>query len=139
MQSWKLCRNLSSLRWLKPKCKRVKNVNPIGSNTLYKLLPRRRMNDNSLLLNIEFDSEFLIVSSNLYQSFIVEGKKEILEAVCSTVKCWYTVYPCSSSLLNFWNQIDKIIRSFFFHYCKHATKTLIPSSCFKINSNPSSC
>ena len=37
------------------------------------------MNDNSLLLNIEIDSEFLIVSSNLYQSFRVEEKNGFLK------------------------------------------------------------
>ena len=63
------------------------------------------MNDNSLLLNIEIDSEFLIVSSNLYQSFREEGKK-ILQTVFTMVKSWHTVYSCFSSLLNFWNQID---------------------------------
>ena len=51
-------------------------MNPIGSNILHTLLSRGRMNDNSLLLNIEIDSEFLIVSSNLYQLFRVEGKEE---------------------------------------------------------------
>ena len=49
------------------------------------------MNDNSLLLNIEIDPELLIVSSNLYQSFRVEGKKRIVETVCTTVKSWHTV------------------------------------------------
>ena len=56
------------------------------------------MNDNSLPLNIEIGSEFLTVSLNLYQSFRVEGKKRILEAVCKTVKSWHTVYPCSGNL-----------------------------------------
>ena len=56
---------LIKLRWLKPKHKGVKDVNPIGSNRLNTLLLRGRMNDNSLLLNNETDSEFLIASSNL--------------------------------------------------------------------------
>ena len=64
------------------------------------------MNDNSLPLNIEIGSEFLTVSLNLYQSFRVDGKKRILEAVCKTVKSWHNVYPCSGNLLNFSNQID---------------------------------
>ena len=57
------------------KCKRVKNFNPIGSNILYTLILRGWMNDSSLLLKTEIVSDFLIVSSNLYQSFRVEGKK----------------------------------------------------------------
>ena len=66
------------------------------------------MNNNSLLLNIEFDSDFLTVSSNLYQLFRVEGKEEFLK-LRTTVKSWHTVYSCSSSLLNFWSQIDSVI------------------------------
>ena len=59
----------------KPKRKRVKTSNPIGSNIYNILLSRERMNDNSLLLNIEIGSESVTVSSNLYESFRVEGKK----------------------------------------------------------------
>ena len=59
------------------------------------------MNDNSLLLNFEIDTELLIVPSNMSG-----GKKRILEAVCTTVKSCHTIYPCCSSLLNFCNQID---------------------------------
>ena len=55
--SWKLCLNLCSLRWLQPKHKRVSNFNPVGSNTLYTLLWIGRMMDNSLLLNIARESD----------------------------------------------------------------------------------
>ena len=85
MQSWKLCRNLCSLKWLKPKRKRVKNFNPIGSNILYTLLSRGRMNDNSLRLKYW---NWLRVSHSfiyLYQSFRVEGKKEFLK---QSVRRW---------------------------------------------------
>ena len=54
------------IKVIKPKRKRVKNLNPIRSNILYTMLLRGGINDNSLLLNIENDSEVLIVSSNLY-------------------------------------------------------------------------
>ena len=57
------------------------------------------MNDDSLILNIEIESDFFIVSSNLYQSFRVEGKKRKPETVCTTLKSSHTVYPCSSSFL----------------------------------------
>ena len=73
-QSWKLWWNLCSLRWLKPKRKRVRSFNPIGSNTLYTLRGTEWMNDSSLLLKIAINSEFLIVTSNLDQSLKVEGK-----------------------------------------------------------------
>ena len=74
-----------SLRWLKPKRKRVKNFNPIGSNILYTLLSRGRMNDNSLRLKYW---NWLRVSYSfiyLYQSFRVEGKKEFLK---QSVRRW---------------------------------------------------
>ena len=54
------------IKVIKPKRKRVKNLNPIRSNILYTMLLRGGINDNTLLLNIENDSEVLIVSSNLY-------------------------------------------------------------------------
>ena len=49
------------------------------------------MNDNSLLLNIEIDLEFLIVPSNLYQSFRVDGKGEFLKqsVLCDSEKLAY--------------------------------------------------
>ena len=71
-QSWKLCRNLCSLRCLQPKRKRVSNFNPIGSNISYTLLWIGQMKDNSLLWNIARDSEFLIKAFKLIQSFKVE-------------------------------------------------------------------
>ena len=39
------------------------------------------MNDSSLLLKIEIDSEFLIVASNLSQSLKVEGKENFLNSL----------------------------------------------------------
>ena len=78
-QSWKLCPNLCLLRWLQPKRKGVSNFNPIGSNILYTLLWIGRMKDNSLLLNIARDSEFLIEAFKLSKSFKVKGKKEYLK------------------------------------------------------------
>ena len=63
-QSWKLCRNQCSLRWLKYNRKRVRNFNPIGSNILYKSLWIGQMKDRILILNIAIDSEFIIAASN---------------------------------------------------------------------------
>ena len=49
------------------------------------LLWTGRIKDSNLLLNIEIDSEFLMLSSKLSQSFEVHEKKRILETICSTV------------------------------------------------------
>ena len=43
------------------------------------------MNDTSLVLNIANDSEFLISTSQLNQSFRVDGKKEFLK---QSVRQW---------------------------------------------------
>ena len=52
------------------------------------------MNDDHLLLIIEMDAEFLMLSK-LNQPFKVEVK---LEAIFLTVVGWYMIIPCSSVL-----------------------------------------
>ena len=89
------------------------------------------MKDNSLLLNIARDSEFLIEAFKLNQSFKAEDKKRILEKICSTVVVWYMAVPSCHDLLTLWNQIKYIIRGFVIKSFEHATETLIPSSRFK--------
>ena len=58
--------------------------------------------DSKLLLKTKIDSEFLMLSSKLNQSFKVEGKK-ILETICSTMEDWYMTIFRSYSLITFWN------------------------------------
>ena len=65
-----------------------------------------RMKDNSQFFNIARDSEFLIESFKLNQSFKVEGKKRIRETICSTVVIWYVFIPSCNGLLTPWNQIN---------------------------------
>ena len=55
-QSWKLWRNLCSLRWLSPNRRRVSNFKPFGSKILYMLLWTGRIKDNSLRLKTSIDS-----------------------------------------------------------------------------------
>ena len=74
-QSWKLFRNLCSLRFLRPNIRRVRNANPFGSKILYMLVWTGQIKGNNLLLNIGIDSEFLMLRFKLDQSFRVEGKK----------------------------------------------------------------
>ena len=59
------------------------------------------MKDNNLLLNIEIESEFLMLRPKSNQSFKVEGKKRVLETICSTVEGGYTVVPCSGVCFTF--------------------------------------
>ena len=47
------------------------------------------MNDSSLLFNIEIDSESVIVSSNLYELFRVEGKKNSWNSLNDSEKLAY--------------------------------------------------
>ena len=61
------------------------------------------MKDNNLLLNIAIDSEFVVFSPNLNQSFKVEGKKRILETVCSTMVAWHMIIPCFNGLFTLGN------------------------------------
>ena len=61
-----------------------------------------RTKDNNLPLNIEIDSEFLILRSKLNQSFRVE---ERLETICSAVESGYTVVSCSGVCFTFWNKV----------------------------------
>ena len=83
------------------------------------------MKDNSLLLNIARDAEFLIEAFKFNQCFKPEGKKRIIETICSTVVFWYVVIPSCHGLLTLWNQIKYIIRGFVIHSLEHATETLI--------------
>ena len=84
-QSWKLCRNLCSLSWLRLNLRWVRNVKPFGSKILYLLNWTRWLKGSNLLFNIKIGSEFLMLRSKLNQSFSVEGKK-VVETICSAVK-----------------------------------------------------
>ena len=88
------------MRWLNPKCKRVRNFKPIGSNTLYKLLGIGRINDDNLFLKIAIDSESLIVESKLNQSFMVEGKKEFFK---HSVQQWNVGKGLFLNLVDWWH------------------------------------
>ena len=74
------------LRWLRHNLRGVGNVKPFGSKILYMLVWTGRIKDNNLLLNIEIDSEFLILRSKLNQSFRVERKKDYLKQFVQHLK-----------------------------------------------------
>ena len=85
-QSRKLCRNLCSLRWLRPNLMRYRNVRPFGSKILYILVLNGWIKDNNLLLNTEIDSEFLMLRSKSNLTIRVEGKKENLKQSVQQLK-----------------------------------------------------
>ena len=62
-ESWKLCLNLWSWRWLKPNPNLVSNFTPLGLWQLNMLFGDGRMNFNIFFLKIEKLSEFLILLS----------------------------------------------------------------------------
>ena len=93
---WKLCRNLCSLRWLRPNLKSIRNFRSLGSKILYMLLCTGWIKDNNLLLNNEIDSEFLMLRSKLNESFRVNGKKRVLETIYSTVEGRFVVLMVGS-------------------------------------------
>ena len=88
IESWKLCLNLCSLRWLKPSLSRDRSFIPLGLWQLHVLLADGLMNDRILFLKVAILSEFLIFQSNLFHSIIVEGKKSVLEEVVFHIYCW---------------------------------------------------
>ena len=82
-ESWKLCLNLCSLRWLKPSLSRDRSFIPLGLWQLNALLADGLMNDRILFRKVTILSvEFLISQSNLFRSIIVEGKKFFLKKLC---------------------------------------------------------
>ena len=76
---------LCSFRWLKPKHK-WDSFNPWGSEMLKILFSTGWIKNNNLLLKIETDSEFLILTSRLSQSFWVQWKNEYLKQ--SVLQLW---------------------------------------------------
>ena len=84
-ESWKLCLNLWSRRWLKPNLNLVSNFTPLGLWQLKMLFGDGRMNCNIFFLKIEKLSEFLILLSRLFHSVTMDGKYEFLKKVCLTL------------------------------------------------------
>ena len=96
----------SPLSWSISGCapgKRVKNFSLCGSKILQFLLWTGQIKNNNLLLNIDIDSEFLMFTSKVKQSFRVDKKKRIIKTISSTAAGWYMVAPCSNSYYAFWN------------------------------------
>ena len=84
-ESWKLCLNLCSRRWLKPNLNLVNNLTPLGLWQLKTVLPEGRMKFKSVFLKIFKLSELQIFMSSLFHLITAEGKKEFWKKLCFTL------------------------------------------------------
>ena len=75
-ESWKLCLNLRSRKWLKPSRSLVINLIPLGLWQLKRLLGDGLIKFKILFLKILKLLEFLTLWSSLFHSIIVDGKKK---------------------------------------------------------------
>ena len=85
-ESWKLCLNLCSRKWLKPSRSLVINLIPLGLWQLKRLLADGLINFRILFLKILKLLEFLMLWSSLFHSIIVDGKKQFFKKVCLVLK-----------------------------------------------------
>ena len=81
-ESWKLCLNLCSRKWLKPSRSLVINLIPLGLWQLKRLLADGLINFRILFLKILKLLEILMLWSSLFHSIIVDWKKKFLKKVC---------------------------------------------------------
>ena len=86
IKSLKLWLNLWSLRWLKPNCIRVSNVNPVGWWTPYVSLHLGLIKLTSFTLKVKYHPDDFMIFSKLFHSFVVYGKKRILKKFDSNFK-----------------------------------------------------
>ena len=76
-ESWKLCLNLYSRRWLKRNLNLVNNLSPLGLWQLKTVLPEGRMKFKSVFLKIFKLSELRIFRSSLFHLITAEGKRNL--------------------------------------------------------------
>ena len=85
-ESWKLCLNLCSRKWLKPSCSLVINLVPLAFWQLKRLLADGLINFTILFPKLLKLLEFLMLWLILFHSVTVDGKKQFLEKVCLVLK-----------------------------------------------------
>ena len=85
-QSWKLCLNLCSHKWLITTRSRVIRLIPLWLLQLKALVGEGLINFRILFLKSIKLIEFLRVGSRLFHSMIVEGKKEFLKKLSLVLK-----------------------------------------------------
>ena len=84
-ESWKLCLNLCSRRWLKPYLNLGNNLTSLGLWQLKTVLPEGLVKFKSVLLKMFKLSELWIFRSSLFHSITAEGKKESRKKSCPTL------------------------------------------------------
>ena len=72
----KLCLNVSSLKWLRSKWRRVRKMSPFGWMTLKTLLLRSFIKFKIFFLKVKYEGELPISKSNLFHSINADGKKK---------------------------------------------------------------
>ena len=81
-ESWKLCLDLCSRKWLSPTRNLVSSSIPWGLCTLNVLLGLGLINLRACFLKALTDSEFRILLSSLFHSIAVDGEKEFRKYSC---------------------------------------------------------
>ena len=82
----KLCLDLCSLKWLKPRRSSVISLIPLILWQLYTKLAVRLINWRIFFLNVRKLSELRRLGSNLFHSEIVDAEKEFLKKLCFDLK-----------------------------------------------------
>ena len=91
-ESWKLCLNLCSFKWLKPILRRVRSFSPNGLFMLKTLLEFGLMKFNKCFLKISKEVKLWISRSSLFHSLITDGKKRIFQEDMSNLKKCYVIW-----------------------------------------------
>ena len=119
-ESWKLCLNLCSRKWLSPTRNLVSSLIPWGLCTLNVLLGLGLINLRICFLKALTDSEFRILLSSLFHSITVDGKKEFQKYSCLTLNkrmlLWFRVVHVDKTFGDYMKEVRGmlIFISFFF-------------------------
>ena len=101
-ESWKLCLNLCSRKWLSPTRNLVSSLIPWGLCTLNVLLGLGLINLRICFLKALTDSEFRILLSSLFHSITVDRKNKFREYSCLTINegmlTWFLVVRVDKTL-----------------------------------------
>ena len=101
-ESWELCPNLRSRKWLSPTRNFVSSLIPWELCTLNVLLGLALLNLRISLLKAPSDSEFWILLSSSFHSITVDGKKEFRKYSCLTLNkamlLWFLVVHVDKTL-----------------------------------------
>ena len=87
-ESWKLCLNLCSFRWLKPILRCVKSFSPNGLFMLNASLEFGLMKFNKCFLKTSKEAELRISRSSFFHSLTTDGKKEFLKKLLCYMSFW---------------------------------------------------